>query len=142
MLILRGVGAVAIIAALFLILSGGDDDDGGSERQAAATAQTTGPEGPQAPERKPPPQIPVIKVVNGEPVGGLAELDYERGDRVRFRVDSDVADEVHVHGYNILRKVAAGGSVGFDFVADLEGIYEVELEQRGTHLAELTVTPG
>ena len=144
-LIIRAVGALAIAAALFLILSGGDDDDGGSEQQAAAPAQTTTPAGSQQPEPKPrpqKPQIPVIEVVNGEPVGGLRELEFQNGERIRFRVDSDVADEVHVHGYDILRDVTAGGSVSFDFQADLEGIYEVELEQRGTHLAELPITPG
>lgn len=111
MLILRGVGAVAIVAALFLILSDGDDKDGDSEQQAGTPVRTSQPDESSKPEkepRRPKPRIPVIEVVNGEPVGGLAELDFQSGDRVRFRVDSDVADEVHVHGYDILRDVAAG----------------------------------
>ncbi len=45
-------------------------------------------------------------------------LTYNKGEQVRFKVDSDVSDEVHVHGYDIMKDVKAGGSVSFDFPAD------------------------
>jgi len=74
-------------------------------------------------------------------VDGVAELSYNQGERVRFKVSSDVADEVHLHGYDISKEVDAGGSVTFDFPADLEGIFELELEQRAVPIAEMTVNP-
>lgn len=86
-------------------------------------------------------KVPTVTIRNGEPVGGVAELEYSAGDDVRFEVSSDVADEVHVHGYNLLQAVPAGGTVSFDFPAEIEGIFEVELESRGTQIAELTVNP-
>lgn len=86
-------------------------------------------------------KVPTIVVRNGEPVGGVAELEYSAGEQVRFEVTSDVADEVHVHGYDFLQVVPAGGTVSFDFPAEIEGIFEVELEQRTTQIAELTVNP-
>ena len=43
---------------------------------------------------------------------------YNEGEQVHFKVDSDVSDEVHVHGYDIMKDVKAGGSVSFDFPAD------------------------
>jgi Cu/Zn superoxide dismutase len=86
-------------------------------------------------------KVPTIVVRNGEPVGGAAELEYGAGEQVRFEVTSDVADEVHVHGYDLLQAVPAGGTVSFDFPAEIEGIFEVELEQRGKLIAELTVNP-
>ncbi len=44
---------------------------------------------------------------------------------MRFRVESDVADEIHVHGFDITKEVAAGGSASFSFPADIEGVFEV-----------------
>lgn len=85
--------------------------------------------------------VPTIEVRNGEPVGGVRTLEYSAGDEVRFRVSSDAAEEVHVHGYDIAKEVPAGGTIEFDFPADLEGIYEVELEGLGVQIAELRVNP-
>ena len=82
-----------------------------------------------------------IVVRNGEPVGGVRELEYDAGERVRFEVRSDVADEVHVHGYDLTKDVAAGGTVSFSFPADIEGIFEVELEGLTEQIAELRVNP-
>jgi len=82
-----------------------------------------------------------IVVRGGKPAGGVAELVYDAGEQVRFRVRSDVADEIHVHGYDLSEDVAAGGTASFSFPADIEGIFEVELEQRGEQLAQLRVEP-
>jgi hypothetical protein len=82
-----------------------------------------------------------IAVKNGEPVGGVQRLEYSAGDQIRFTVDSDVADEVHVHGYDLMKDVPAGGSVSFSFPAEIEGIFEVELEGRKEQIAEIRVNP-
>ncbi len=85
--------------------------------------------------------IPTVVVRNGEPVGGIQELEYSAGEEVRFEVESDVADEVHVHGYDLMEDVPANGTVSFDFPAEIEGIFEVELEGRKEQIAELRVNP-
>lgn len=85
--------------------------------------------------------VPTIVVRDGEPVGGVQELEYSAGEQVRFRVSSDAAEEIHVHGYDLAKDVAAGGTVEFDFPAELEGIYEAELEELGVQIAELRVNP-
>jgi hypothetical protein len=54
-------------------------------------------------------------------------------------VTSDVADEVHLHGYDISRDVQAGGTVRIAFRATLPGRFEVELEGRGIQIGDLTV---
>jgi len=56
-------------------------------------------------------------------------------------VRSDVADEIHVHGYDKKEDVPAGGSVRFSFPADIEGVFEVELEDRAEQIGELRVNP-
>jgi Cu/Zn superoxide dismutase len=82
-----------------------------------------------------------IVVMNGEPVGGVQELEYNAGEEIAFRVESDVADEIHVHGYDLMEDVEAGGSVEFAFPAEIEGIFEVELEGRKEQIAEIQVNP-
>lgn len=85
--------------------------------------------------------LPTIVVRDGEPVGGVKRLEYSAGDEIRFEVESDAAEEIHVHGYDVAREVPAGGSVSFAIPADIEGIFEVELEGLGVQIAELRVNP-
>jgi hypothetical protein len=85
--------------------------------------------------------VTTIAIENGKPVGGIAQLTYNEGEEVRFKVESDVSDEVHMHGYDIMKDVEAGGSVSFDFPAAIEGVFEAELEGRKEQILELTVNP-
>jgi Cu-Zn family superoxide dismutase len=85
--------------------------------------------------------VPTIVIRDGEPVGGVQTLEFSAGEEIRFRVSSDAAEEVHVHGYDIAKEVPAGGTIEFDFSAELEGIYEAELEGLGVQIAELRVNP-
>jgi hypothetical protein len=57
--------------------------------------------------------VPTIEVKNEEPVGGVQELEFDSGEEIRFRVSSDAAEEIHVHGYDIAKDVPAGGTVEF-----------------------------
>jgi len=86
-------------------------------------------------------EVPTIEVRNGEPVGGVQTLEFSAGEEIRFRVSSDEAEEIHVHGYDIAKDVPAGGTIEFDFPAELEGIYEAELEGLGVQIAELRINP-
>lgn len=140
------LGAALLIAAvvLFLVLQddGGDNaaDNGGGTNAAARTNSGTGGEKSRGTKPTKPSTL-VIAIENGKPVGGVAELEFTVGERIRFEVDSDVADEIHVHGYDLMKDVEAGGSVSFDFPATIEGIFEVELEDRAKQIAELRVSP-
>jgi hypothetical protein len=86
-------------------------------------------------------ELQTIVVKDGRPLGGIRQLTYDRGEQVLFKVDSDVADEVHMHGYEIIKDVEAGGSVTFAFPATIEGVFEAELEGRKEQILELTVNP-
>lgn len=91
------------------------------------------------------PSVPAsqtIDVVNGQPQGGVKTVSFKKGDQVVLKVNSDVADEIHVHGYDLKKDVAKGGSVTFRFKATIEGRFEVELENAGTQIANLEVTPS
>jgi eukaryotic-like serine/threonine-protein kinase len=125
---------VAVAVILFVVLSGGDDDDSGSTTTATTPTTATAP---------PEPQPEVVTLRNGEPVGGVKELEYTKGDQVLIEVRLDEQQEdVHIHGYDI-EKLNPSGTVLFDFPADLTGIFELEAHgpSGDVPLAEIVVNP-
>jgi hypothetical protein len=79
-------------------------------------------------------------VAAGAVVGGAQRKQIALGDAVLLRVTSDIADEVHVHGYDKKADVEAGGTVEVSFTADIPGVFEVELENAELKLIELEVS--
>ena len=142
------IAAVVVVATGFVILRPGDDEDPAPPRGSTTTAEQTEAGGPpttetkaEAPPIPPEPEFTRIRIQGGQPVGGEAKVSVERGEMIRLAVSSDVDDEVHVHGYDLSKPVGPGAPVRFSFKADIEGIFEVELEQRAVPIAELEVTP-
>ena len=136
MRVVLGLGVVVVAIALLIVLK--DDGDGGSN-ETTTTGAASGGQGSTGPAQAAVPMIVIDK--SGKPVGGIAEISVEEGEEVRFEVKSAVADEVHLHGYDIMKDVKAGGSVSFDFPATVEGIFEAELEGREEQILELRVNP-
>ena len=126
---------------LALVAIGGLAACGGGDDSTSTASTATGGEKAASGEEGKGSATATIVIRDGEPVGGVRELEYSAGEQVRFTVRSDVADEIHVHGYDLMKDVPAGGSVSFAFPADIEGIFEVELEEREEQIAELRVNP-
>jgi hypothetical protein len=125
-LVLLALAAVIAIAAVLLLRT--DEEDDSPPPETTARTQT-------GPQTKPKPKPPLLTA------GSERTLRVERGKTVAFRVRSKTAEEVHVHGYDILRQVPAGGTVSVRFPARLEGVYEIELERSHTPLGKLEVSP-
>ncbi len=85
--------------------------------------------------------VPLIRVENGEKIEGLDTLSVRVGEEVVFDVVADVADEVHVHGFDLLFDVEPGQTVRIEFIPDSTGIFEVELEAAAVHIVDIEVTP-
>ena len=138
MRVVLGIGVVVVAVVLLVVLK----DDGGKSSDKTTATTTSSSNRPPSGDGKPAkPAIATIVVENGKPVGGIDEIAVNEGEQVRFKVESDVSDEVHMHGYDIAKDVEAGGSVTFDFPATLEGIFEAELEGRKEQILELRVNP-
>jgi FtsP/CotA-like multicopper oxidase with cupredoxin domain len=138
-----GVALVVVAVVLLIVLSGGDDSGSDTTTSGSAVnkeaAKGSGGEGNEA---EPKPEVTTIVVgKDGKPVGGIAEIDVHKGDEVRFKVESAIAEEIHVHGYDLMKDVPAGGTVTFEFPAELEGIFEAELEGEAEQILELRVEP-
>lgn len=85
--------------------------------------------------------MPRIKVADGLKQEGLDILSVRVGETVRFEVEADVSDEVHVHGYDLIFETVPDQEVLIEFVADVTGIFEVELEGLGLPILDIEVTP-
>ena len=79
--------------------------------------------------------------VLGGKVRGPLGLAVREGERVTLRVRSDVADELHVHGYDLSAPLPAGEAVALNFVASKAGRFEVELHHAHLELGALEVHP-
>lgn len=73
----------------------------------------------------------------GGAVTGDGRVSVKLGEQVTIRVVSDVAEEVHVHTYDVAADLGPGLPGGVTFVADIPGVHEVELE--GSHLRLLSL---
>ncbi len=132
---------LAFVAGFAVASCGGDGDGGatGTTQTQTTTETETETTPPTTEEAKP--TVVRVTVTGGVPESGIVRETVDKGDRVVLVVSSDVADEVHLHGYDISRDVAAGGTVRIHFAANVPGRFEVELEERGVQIADLTVEP-
>jgi hypothetical protein len=144
------VGALVLLIGGFAIAQGSGKKSAPSPAAATTSATSTAPATTSPTATSPRkeaghaqagPAEPTVVVQGGKPKGGVQDLKFEKGDDVRFTVRSDVADEIHVHGFDLMKDVTAGGSVAFDFPAKFDGEFEVELEGRGVQIASLQIQP-
>ena len=77
--------------------------------------------------------------VEGDQVSGDTEVTVPTGTEVSIEVMSDATDTIHVHGYDLHEDVDEGSNAMVSFTADIPGVFEVELEEAGLLLVELTV---
>ena len=59
---------------------------------------------------------------------------------MELRVTSDVAEEVHLHGYDVLFQLEPGAEVRVVFEANLPGVWEAELHPSHRELFQLQVS--
>jgi FtsP/CotA-like multicopper oxidase with cupredoxin domain len=117
------LGAVIVVAVVLFIVLRNDNGDDSSD-----TAKG----------------VQVITVNNGNPVGGVKTLTYNKGDQVQLEVRLNTPEEeVHVHGYE-KEAPAEKSPVRLSFPANLDGVFEIELhklDHTEAPIAELHVNP-
>jgi FtsP/CotA-like multicopper oxidase with cupredoxin domain len=119
-----GLLAAVVVAAVvvFVVLQSGDSDESSNTSKG----------------------VQVITVNNGNPVGGVKTLTYNKGDQVQLEVRLNTPEEeVHVHGYE-KEAPAEHSPVRLSFPANLDGVFEIELhklDHTEAPIAELHVNP-
>jgi len=153
---MRRLAVVAAVPFLALAACGGDDPTPNATPTTAAVtttapATTTPPTTPSgSPSGGPgcpiqPAPDPAATVVTASVKAKKVEapsrsVTVKLGTKVRVAITTDVADEVHVHTYDLKEDVAAGCTSAIDFVANIPGTVEVELEEAGLHVLEIKAT--
>lgn len=82
----------------------------------------------------------MLMFMGGEFSGVDDKVTVSLGDLVEITVQSDAANELHVHGYDLFLDLQPGQPSKLRFTADVPGIFEVELEDGGILAFELEVS--
>jgi hypothetical protein len=126
------LAAVAVAVAAFVVLSpGGDDGDDGGTTGSVETTAAGGGTTAEDETRPAQPAAERIRIEGGEVVGGPRRIEVKKGDHVVIVVSADADDDIHLHGYDIERKVTPASPARFSLDATIEGEFEME-----SHVAE------
>jgi hypothetical protein len=113
------LGVVVVLAVIGIVVASSGGSSNGATKHATVT----------------------IDVKNAKPVGGVKKITIKRGGTLDLTVNSDTADEVHVHATDQHAEVKKGGSVHLTIKPTGTGNSEIELEQHKQQLAQLTIEP-
>lgn len=121
-----------LLAAVLTGCSAGTDAGSDTVQPApdpvTSAAATTAPAAPE-PSPRAAARLIEVSYEAGQITTAEPRVEVSRGDEVALRITSDVAEEVHVHGFDLVFDVPAGRTVEKTFVADLPGQWEVELHK-------------
>jgi len=134
--------AVLAVSAVGLAGCGGDDNatDAVTTTETATPATTTDT-GSETTSTAPAAQVITIRVVGGQPRGGIQRPTIDQGDKVVLVVRTDSGEAVHLHGYNLEKEIVPGQPLRLPFTANIAGRFELELHPTDTLLAVLEVKP-
>jgi heme/copper-type cytochrome/quinol oxidase subunit 2 len=140
--------AVAAFAALAALATGCSANDEPADPAATTTTvaalPTTASERPTTTsaggETGSNAQVISVTVSGGKVTPPPGPVEVKLGSTVALLVLSDVADEVHVHGYDQKVDAQPGQPAQLQFTANIPGQFEVELEAKHLLLLELRVS--
>jgi hypothetical protein len=135
---LARAGALVALSAAALV-GCGDSEPAARPPVEASPQATTPPPSATPPTTAAPGRTIEVVYTGGEVVGGARKETVRLGERVRIRVTSDVAEQVHVHTYDLRADVAPGQAAEVDLIATIPGRHEVELEKASKPLLTLEV---
>lgn len=136
-----------VLAATTTLLAGcgggGDGADGGGSTAAASSTPsvTTVAPSDMTDQQKAPDRLTVeVKIQGGEVTPTNAALQAKVGQPIVIRVDSDAADELHVHSVpEHSFPVEAKPGQQFQFTVDVPGNVDIELHDAGKVVATIQV---
>jgi hypothetical protein len=146
-LTLLGVAAaIAVVAIVIALVASGGDDNGNSDAtNAQKTTTATTPSGDTTTETTP--SAPAgttanIQIKGGQAQGGVQKIKVGKNDPLQITVNSDQELPIHFHGYDIEKPTAPGKPAVFKLdKANIEGVFEMEIESTKTKIASITVNP-
>ena len=125
---------LGLLCLMALVMAACGNDDSGPATAEATAAPTV--------EATPTPGVDTtieVEVSDGKPVDGVQRYRIDAGEAVTITVTGDTADELHIHGYDLLVRFAPGQPGTITFEADIPGVFEAETHHRGDLVMELQV---
>lgn len=138
----RATILLAAAAVIGTVLGGcGQESATGTPAVPITSAPATGtaPSSPSTGQEEPDSRTIRVAVRDGQASGDTGRVEVPLGTLVTVAVTSDVADEIHVHGYDLEEQIPPGGTGSVSFTADIPGVFEVELHETGLQLLQLHV---
>ncbi len=135
---------VALFALALLLTACGGSDDPTVTAPTATSTRTASP----TPTTAPTPtstlpagvdQLVTITIAGKKVTGADDRIKVKLGTTVRFVITSDVADEIHLHGYDKKVDVTAGGTATLTLKANIPGVFAMELEGAKFTITKLQV---
>lgn len=134
------LAALAAAAAMLLAGCGGSAESGAGSGSSPASAGSTA--APQMSDQQTPPEQVVVDVTikDGKVTPTNEQLQAKVGDPIVVRVDSDAADQLHVHSnpeHTFAVEPKSGQS--FQFTVTVPGKVDVELHELNRTIASIAV---
>lgn len=128
---IRTVGVAAAAASLLLAgCSDGSEESTPTPAAPATQSPTTATATPSPSSAATDDTVEVEITIDGrEVVPAPSRTRVAEGATVRLVITSDIANEVHVHGYELYEDLPAGRATTLEFTADQTGLFEVETHE-------------
>jgi len=145
---IRGQAAALLLVALTVSGCGGSSDTSADPADSATPETTSASATPSATASSggsttPSPAFRGVsidaKFAGGKVTPPTHRVTVEQGQQVRLTVTSDVAEEIHVHGFDKSKDLEPGVPGTLTFKADQSGLFEVELEEHALQIVQLEV---
>jgi hypothetical protein len=132
-LLLIPAAAVAAVALFFVFR---DEEETATSPPPTTTEVVISVDAPPPIPPPPPAPLEILIPINTEAITRRA---IPRGRHVVLTVSGAEGEEIHLHGYDIKRRIGADNIARLSFRATIPGRFEVEVEGTHRQVADLTV---
>jgi ABC-type glycerol-3-phosphate transport system substrate-binding protein len=136
---------LAVLAAGALLITGcggGGSSEAGQSSSGQPSASTVSPSDMQNEQKAPDRLLIDVTIKGGEVNPTNAQLQAKTNEPIVVKVDSDVADELHVHSTpDHTFKIEAKSGQQFQFSVDVPGKVDIELHHLEKTIATVQVQP-
>ena len=81
-----------------------------------------------------------VEVRDGRVSPNAENVKVTTGQSVEVTLTSDIAESIHIHGYDKSAEASAGKPGSLTFTADVQGVFEIETHETEKLVAKLIVS--